>query len=158
MTKVKIKSINIKGLRGVKNEITLKVNNKSALFYGDNGSGKSGLSDAIEWYLYDKINHLTNEEIGRKGNEALRNIFLDEKDKAFIALEFNDSKINNTKTIEDHNGNIKTSFINKSSDSDQYLESVKNENIILRYKDLIKFVLSSKTDKLKNLSDTISLN
>ena len=38
---VKISNISVTGLRGVRNNITIPLDSKSALFYGDNGSGKS---------------------------------------------------------------------------------------------------------------------
>lgn len=155
MNKTKIKSLTIKGLRGVQGDVALSTDTKSSLLYGDNGSGKSGLSDAIEWFLFDKIDHLTGEEIGRKGNEALRNVFLSDDDEAFISIEFNNSQFNNTKQIENKSGILKSSFIANSSDFDDFIAKVRNENVILRYTDLIKFVLSSKTDKLKNLSEII---
>jgi AAA15 family ATPase/GTPase len=71
----KIKSIKISGLRGVREPLTLDLNKKSVLVYGDNGTGKSSLTDSFEWFFYNKIEHLSNEEIGRKkGRDALRNI------------------------------------------------------------------------------------
>lgn len=155
MSKTKIKNLMIKGLRGIKGDVTLSFNEQSILLYGDNGSGKSGLSDALEWFLFDKIEHLTGEEIGRKGNEALRNVFLDNDEEAFIALEFSNSQLNNTKLIENKSGVLKSSFSNNSNDFDDFISKIKNENVILRYTDLVKFVLSSKTDKLKNLSEII---
>jgi len=37
---MKIKSIEIKGLRGVKETLPLQLNGKSIVLYGDNGMGK----------------------------------------------------------------------------------------------------------------------
>lgn len=74
---MKIKNFKIKGLRGIRNDLFLELNNQSILLYGDNGSGKSSISDAFEWYYKDEIEHLISEEIDRKGGKtALRNIFL----------------------------------------------------------------------------------
>ena len=51
----KIKNIKIKGIRGAKDTLDLNLNGKSILLYGDNGSGKSSISDAIEWFFTDKV-------------------------------------------------------------------------------------------------------
>ena len=60
MPAVKIKSISMKGLRGVKEELTLPLEQKSIILYGDNGTGKSSITDAIEWFYYGRIEHLSN--------------------------------------------------------------------------------------------------
>ena len=67
----KIKNISITGLRGIKDSISLPLNEKSILLYGDNGTGKSSISDAIEWFYTDRVSHLSGSEIDLK--EALRN-------------------------------------------------------------------------------------
>ena len=72
----KIKQINVSGIRGFKDVLQLDLNKKSMLVYGDGGTGKSSLTDALEWFYYDQIDHLSNEEIGRKGLDALRNTFI----------------------------------------------------------------------------------
>jgi len=82
---MKIKNIGIKGLRGVRESINLSLNSsQSILLYGDNGSGKSSITDAIEWFFYDQIEHLSKGEIGRKGIPALRNVFLPDDQDGYI--------------------------------------------------------------------------
>lgn len=152
---VKLNKIEIKGLRGVRNELSLNLNGKSALIYGDNGSGKSSIADVLEWFFFDRIEHLTGEEIGRKGYEALRNIFLSDDQAGTLLLEFNRHQLNNQKKIEIERGNIKASMSNESEDFNEYLSSSRDENLSLRYKELVTFVLSSKTDKLRALSEII---
>ena len=74
---MKLKSLEISGFRGIRKDISIDLDSsKSILIYGDNGSGKSSIADAFEWFYYDKIEHLSSEEIGTKGIPALRNIFL----------------------------------------------------------------------------------
>ena len=63
----KIKNITIKGLRGVQETLTLPLSEKSILIYGDNGTGKSSISDSIEWFFNDKVRHLSEDsEISKK--------------------------------------------------------------------------------------------
>ena len=71
----KINEINLKGIRGTKDMLKLPLNGKSALLYGDNGTGKSSISDSLEWFFTDKVEHLSSLEIDLK--EALRNAKID---------------------------------------------------------------------------------
>ena len=152
---VKISNISVTGLRGVRNNITIPLDSKSALFYGDNGSGKSTLSDVFEWFFYDKVEHLTGEEIGRKGHEALRNIFLADNDPGSIFLEFTKEDYSGGKLIEIKRDSLRSTYSKNSDVFTGYLETSQKENLILRYKDLVTFVLSSKSDKLRALSNII---
>ena len=47
----KIKNLEITGLRGVRETLNLNLNKKSILIYGDNGTGKSSLTDSIPMVL-----------------------------------------------------------------------------------------------------------
>ncbi|MBL4587356.1 MAG: AAA family ATPase, partial [Flavobacteriales bacterium] len=90
----KIKSINISGIRGIKDPLLLELDKKSVLVYGDNGTGKSSVTDAFEWFFFDQVGHLSNEEIGRrKGRDALRNIFILDSEDGYIELKFDDNKL-----------------------------------------------------------------
>ena len=97
---LKIKSFNLKGIRGVKNDFPVVLEGKSVLFYGDSGAGKSSISDVFEWFHYNKIKHLIGEEIGSGGLlEALRNISLDYDINSLVSIEFNNPVFNSDKTI-----------------------------------------------------------
>lgn len=152
---VKINNISVNGLRGVRHNLDLELKGKSALLYGDNGSGKSSLSDVLEWFYYDKIDHLSGEEIGRKGYEAMRNIFLDDEDTGTLELGFTNGDLNSEKSIVLKNGNLKSQHTNKEDRFSDYIESSQEENLILRYKELVTFVMYSKLDKLRALSEII---
>lgn len=57
---MKVKAIKITSFRGIPNEINLNFTDKSGnpvsvLIFGDNGSGKSSIIDAIEYNLQGKI-------------------------------------------------------------------------------------------------------
>ena len=149
----KIKSIQISGLRGVREPLILDLNKKSILVYGDNGTGKSSLTDSFEWFFYDRIGHLSNEEIGRrKGRDALRNIFIPKTEDGFIELTFDDAKLDAQKSIDN---SLKTSNSNVSNDFAKFIASTNSERLILRYRDLVQFIIAGKTDKLTELQNII---
>ena len=95
----KIKSIDITGIRGVREGLNLSLDKKSMLIYGDSGTGKSSISDALEWFYNDSIEHLTGEEVGGKGKNALRNVFLNAGDEAKIEIQYSNKLLDNEKSI-----------------------------------------------------------
>lgn len=149
----KIKSINIAGIRGIKNPLILHLNTKSILLYGDNGSGKSSITDAFEWFCYDRVAHLVSEEIGAtKGKGALRNLFLQSSEDAFIKIEYNKPELTSQKII---NNALEITQTNESDEFKELLTTSQSENLILRYRDLVTFIVATKKEKLDKLQDII---
>lgn len=155
MSKNKIKYINITGVRGVREELNLSPDKKSLLIYGDNGTGKSSITDALEWFYNDSIEHLTGEEVGGKGKNALRNIFLNPNEDAKIEIQYSNKLIDNEKSI---NNSLKTFNSNRSKDFTNYFSQSQSENLILRYRDLVQFIIATKGDKLKHLQNIIGFS
>ena len=155
MSKNKIKSINITGIRGIREGLSLSPNTKSLLIYGDNGTGKSSISDALEWFYKDSIEHLTGEEVGGKGKNALRNIFLNPSDEAKIEIQYSNKLLDNEKSINDL---LRTFNSNSSKEFYQYYTNSQSENLILRYSDLVQFIIATKGDKLKHLQKIIGFS
>jgi energy-coupling factor transporter ATP-binding protein EcfA2 len=152
----KINSIKISGIRGIKQPLELNLNKKSILVYGDNGSGKSSITDAFEWFYYDKIGHLISEETGAtKGKGALRNLFLDNSDDATIKIECSKPELSSQKSI---NSTLKITQTNISVDFSEFLKSTQSENLILRYKDLVRFIIATKKEKLDTLQEIIGFS
>lgn len=152
MSGQKIKSILIKGFRGIRNQIVLPLSEKSGLFYGDNGTGKSSIADAIEWFYKDDVEHLASKEIDKS---ALRNFSLSEQEPASVQLDFTTSNLGTEKTLSLKREKITTEFSNQSPDSQQYLSKSGKENLLLRYRNLVEFVNGTKGEKLKYLSEII---
>mgnify|MGYP001222920315 CR=1 FL=1 len=152
MSGQKIKSILIKGFRGIRNQIVLPLSEKSGLFYGDNGTGKSSIADAIEWFYKDDVEHLASKEIDKS---ALRNFNLSEIEPASVQLTFTTSNLATEKTLSLKREKIATEFSNQSSEFQQYLSKSGKENILLRYRNLAEFINGTKGDKLKYLSEII---
>ena len=152
----KINAINIVGVRGVKNPLKLNLNKKSILIYGDNGSGKSSITDALEWFYYDRVGHLVSKETGAtKGKGTLRNLFLNSSDDAFIKIDFSKPELSSQKII---NSALKITQTNTSNEFKEFLNTSQSENLILRYRDLVKFIVAPKTEKLDTLQKIIGFS
>ncbi len=152
---MKLKKVEIKGFRGIKNKLELNLNSKSCLIYGENGSGKSSITDAIEWFYHDKIDHLSGEEIDRRGGvTAIRNIHISDNEKASVSMFFSDSKVDNIKEIDVE---LRITNQNFSDFFTQYISNSKQENLILRYANLTELILATKKVRLDKISQIIGL-
>jgi DNA repair exonuclease SbcCD ATPase subunit len=152
---MKISSINIKGIRGVKNKLPLDLNKKSILIFGENGSGKSSISDAIEWFYSDSIEHISSEEIEKRGKGAIRNKFIDQNDDAYVDIKFSDNSINSIKSIDDSARTYNSNTNNKFKD---YISVSQSERLILRYHQLLEFIIATKKEKLDKLQEIIGFS
>ena len=156
---MKIKNIEINGFRGIRYCINLPLDStQSVLLYGENGSGKSSITDAIEWFYFDRVEHLSKREIGNKGLPALRNMFLSEDDDAYIKISFTDSKIDAIKVLTLNQSKLTSEYSNTSSEFFNYITVSQKENLILRYKDLLKFILYTPGERVKEISDIIGFS
>ena len=149
----KIKSISIAGIRGIKDTILLPLNEKSILLYGDNGTGKSSISDAIEWFYTDKVSHLSGNEIDLK--DALRNSYQKDTDTASITISYNRSIVDNSKKLFTKRAKLVSELSNSSAELQNYYSDSLSENLLLRYQFLRDFIDQTKGEKLTFLSNII---
>jgi DNA repair exonuclease SbcCD ATPase subunit len=156
--KNKIKTLTIKGLRGIRETVTLALEGESVLIYGDNGSGKSSITDAVEWFFKNKIDHLSGEEIGRSGQDALRNIFLKEDEEGFVNMTFSQEELGSKKSLFLKKEALQSRQTNQSDEFNAFLDASQKENLILRCGDLTDFILASKKEKLDYLSAIIGFS
>ena len=154
---IKLNKINIEGIRGTIGLLDLELNQRSIVLYGDNGTGKSSLSDSIEWFFTDKVSHLASTEIDTK--DALRNSKINDEDSSYVKIEFTDAKLNATRSLIRKKDKLISNITNSETDFKSYLTVTEGqENIILRHQYLRDFIDKTKGDKLKALSDIIGFS
>ena len=153
---MKLNKIELGGFRGVRNQLIIPLpSSSSLLLYGENGGGKSSVTDGLEWFFYDRVNHLSSQEIGRNGIPALRNMSLNHDEDAFVALDLTDPVLSAKKTLSIKKSRYLTACSNSSLEFKVYGNASRAENIILRYRDLLEFILFTKADKLAEVSRLI---
>jgi ABC-type dipeptide/oligopeptide/nickel transport system ATPase subunit len=154
---IKIKNIKITGIRGARNTVELPLVGKSIAIYGDNGTGKSSISDGVEWFLTDKVSHLSgNSEIDLK--EALRNSHLAIDDVSEVAISFTTPALDCSKTLVSKKAKLVSEVLNTTPDFKAYIADSEKENLLLRYQFLTDFIDNTKGEKLKYLSDIIGFS
>lgn len=154
MLAMKIQNIRIKAFRGVASEISYPLDGKSSVMYGDNGSGKSSLTDSVEWFINNKVGHLSSKEIDTK--EILRNFFCSDNESTEVEILYQqEPSLSAIKTIDNSK---KIKFSNKSDEFQNYITRSQSENLILRHHDLGEFVLATQSEKLTSLSNIIGFS
>lgn len=150
---MKISQIELDGFRGATKPFKLVFpENKSIVLFGNNGDGKSSITDALEWYFFDEIDHLTKEGCDR---EDYFNKGLDPKSDAEVSVVFCDNVFDSEKFLHRRGG---TEYSNVTLEFQQFIKSIRQERIILRHHTMRDFVDKTKTQKLEIIEDIIGFS
>ena len=148
---VSLRKIKLEGFRGARLPVEMDFTNRHAsiAIYGDNGGGKSTITDALEWFYFNKIEHLWREDCKE---ECLRNTHFPENQDAVLSIEFSDPRLNSSKTL---GTKPRIKYTNATQEFNDYLEQSKKERLFLRYGDVLRFVLLTKGEKRTQILDII---
>lgn len=147
----KLRKLSVSGFRGARFALPLDFTNKSKslAIFGENAAGKSTITDALEWFLTDRIGHLWREDCKQ---EALRHVLMAEGDDSTVAVEFiGDSLIGEKRLSSD----LKTSTDLANDDTRAVVEGLQDDRIILRHADIVAFLDQQKGAKRKAIADII---
>lgn len=143
-----IKQLVIGGFRGVLSPLTLPFvkgrTPRSMVIYGRNGTGKSSITDAWEWFHTEKIIHLAREGAGpssyphvsAKAGETYIEVQFASDDLDTIRLDFDPTRI----TMPAASGDIAG------------FRAIAPHPCHIRFEDLTRFVYLTKTDKYDALA------
>jgi hypothetical protein len=148
---ISLGKINLEGFRGARLpvEIDFTKRHASIAIYGDNGGGKSTVTDALEWFYFNKVGHLWREDCKE---ECLRNTHILDSQDAVISTEFSDPRLNSVKTL---NAKFRLKYTNDTQEFKDYVEQSKKERLFLRYGNILRFVLLTKGEKRAELLNII---
>jgi DNA repair exonuclease SbcCD ATPase subunit len=146
-----LRKIKLEGFRGARLPVEIDFTNRyaSIAIYGDNGGGKSTITDALEWFYFNKIEHLWREDCKE---ECLRNTHFPDNQDAVLSIEFSDSRLNSNKTLS---AKFRSKYTNNTQEFGNYLEQSKKERLFLRYGDILRFVLFTKAEKRSEILNII---
>jgi hypothetical protein len=150
---IRLKKVGITGFRGARDPLLVDfgADSKSMAIFGENASGKSTITDGIEWFYWDRVDHLWRENCM---GSALRNVLLPDTESASVEIEFNAAALKCKKSIS---STLVVSQSNKSRELTEYLAKVQtgHERLALRNIDILSFVLERKAEKRQELERII---
>lgn len=143
---VKIKSIDIHAFRGIP-ELYLPIEGKNLLIRGENGTGKSSIVEAFEFFFTGSISHLE----GTRGISISRHgphIKYDASDVK-VSIAFDPGNICLTRTFETH---PKPPIL-----LSKYLNSARSGTFILKRSQILEFIASQPADRFRALASIIGV-
>jgi energy-coupling factor transporter ATP-binding protein EcfA2 len=127
--------------RGVPGEMTVDFGSgQSIVVYGENGTGKSTIADALEWYFTGQIELLTHE--GRQ--HAVRNLRKGKGPETWVEV-VTDGTLGGRLTFPDERG-------------PEAFAGTARETFLLRGRTLADFINKTKTEKWKALVEILRLD
>lgn len=144
MNDLKFKELEINAFRGIKHE-DLKLDSKSLVLLGENGTGKSSIVQAIEYLLTSKVGALEGKGRGDLRQDLAIRFFGTNKDELNVKATFNNDTI-----IERNTGGLKGSDEIKS-----IIRPLSNGSNILNRKKLLDYVDSQPKERYSEIGKLV---
>ncbi|EAQ13594.1 AAA family ATPase [Maritimibacter alkaliphilus] len=147
----KLRKLSVSGFRGARFALPVDFTNKSRslAIFGENAAGKSTITDALEWFLTDRVGHLWREDCKQ---EALRHVLIAEEDDSTVAVEFIGDNLTGEKRLSSA---LKTNTDLANDNTRALVEGLQHDRIILRHADIVAFLDQQKGAKRKAIADII---
>jgi hypothetical protein len=143
-----IKAIKISGFRGINSYLPLNFEKgnsvRSMVIYGRNGTGKSSITDAWEWFHTEKIEHLRREGAGPSSYPNINA----QAGKTFVEIIFSNKELGTIRLSYD-NTRITKPIINGPIVK---FRSLAPHPCHIRFEDLTRFVYLTKAEKFDALA------
>jgi energy-coupling factor transporter ATP-binding protein EcfA2 len=137
----KVQRLVMHAFRGVPGEMTVDFGKgESIIVYGDNGTGKSTIADALEWFFTGEIELLSHE--GRQ--HALRHVGGEGGDVTSVEVVTN--------------GELGGKAIFPDERTPETFQPTRRETFLLRGRTLADFINKTKTEKWKALVEILGLD
>jgi recombinational DNA repair ATPase RecF/predicted RNA-binding protein with PIN domain len=158
---IRVDSITIKEFRGIR-ELSLEFKQKNFAICGPNGTGKSGVVDALEFALTGNVSRLSGEG---KGEVSLKQHaphvdMRDNPDKARVTVKVTIPKLNKTVTVE---RSLKNPAVAQVTPNDaavlEILDHVRaHPEIALSRREIIRYVLATPGKRAEEVQALLHLD
>lgn len=143
---IKIKKVHIRAFRGIP-ELELELNGKSLLLQGENGTGKSSIVEAIEFFFTGEVSRLE----GIKGLSLRRH---------GPHVNFTHDDVNVEITFDPGNVSLNRDFSSTPSPLDQfndYFQITQKGTFILRRSQILEFIMSQPAERFRAIGSIIGI-
>ena len=148
---MRINRIELAWFRGAADSISVDLNSKSMVIYGENGSGKSSFVDAIEYLVNDrKVTHLSHEYSGNHQERGLINTHTPKGKNTELRVKFQDGT--KLETRIEPNGSSK-----RSGTAEDEMEKWEYRRTVLRQDEVAAFIHDTKGRKYSALLPLLNL-
>jgi len=157
---IKIKSIHVKKFRGII-DLKIDIGGKNCTICGPNGTGKSGIIDAIEFALSGEISRLSGTGRGDVSikNHAPHVDYRDNPEEASVSLSGIVVKTGDTFEITRNVADIDAPVITPQTSAvlETLQQLAERKNISLSRRELIQYIISTKKDRVKQVNALLQL-
>ncbi len=147
----KLRHLNAAAFRGARFDLPLDFtkDHRSVAIYGENAAGKSTITDALEWFVNDKVEHLWRDDCKQ---EALRHAQCGDGDITQVKIAFQGQELSGTKSLS---ADLKTSVAYSNDACEQLVKNINEDNFYLRHAQITGFLAKTKGEKRKQIASII---
>ena len=148
---MRIKSLDLAWFRGAADPVTLDLNCRSMVVYGNNGSGKSSFVDAVEYVLNDgRIDHLRHEYSASHQANGIPNTHKPKTSQTALHIKFEDDS------------DIQVTFLSngaskKAGTNESFMDEWEYRQTVLRQDEVSAFIHDTKGEKYSALLPLLGL-
>jgi RecF/RecN/SMC N terminal domain len=135
----RIQRLSMQAFRGVPTTLDIELGGRSLVLYGENGTGKSTVADALEWYFTRRIELLSHE--GRE--HAIRHLGAEPDTATSVTVETT--------------GELGGAITHPARDNSRARQVGSRETFILRGRTLADFINKPKAKKWQALAEILGL-
>nr|WP_321455802.1 hypothetical protein [uncultured Cohaesibacter sp.] len=147
----RVRKITLLRFRGARFELPIDFSNKyrSVAIYGENASGKSTITDALEWFIRGRVDHLWKEDCYEA---SLRNVLAGAEGDSTVEIVFDGKDRSGVKALS---AELKSTTSYANENVAQLVADLNGDNIILRHADIANFLEKAKGKKREAIADII---
>lgn len=146
----KLRHLKAEAFRGARFELPVDFtkDHRSIAIFGENAGGKSTITDALEWFIHDRVEHLWKEDCKE---DALRHVLAKDSEST-VEVRF-DGKDREGKKVLPPNRNTSKKHVNESTRT--LVSTLQEDRLILRHSDIAQFIEKTKGQKREAIAEII---
>ena len=157
---MKIKKLTIQYIRGIRNELTFEPKSETMVVFGDNGTGKSAVVDAIDFLLTGNISRISGEGTGSITlSKHGKHIDLEDDSEAYVEAEISFPGLQETILIQRNMSHRNQLLYDRQYQSliQPVLTLAEHGHHILSRRKILDLIISRPKDRADRISSLLNL-